>query len=340
VARSLAEQDQGLLELQRTLMIAGAIATVLAFGLGWVFAGTALRPIGRLTETAQLIGAERDFARRVEYTGPNDEIGRLAATFNTMLTELQSAYHQAEQTLQAQRRFVADASHELRTPLTIIRGNLGLLQRDPPISEADRIEVLNDTVDESERLIRLTHNLLALARSDTGRVLRHEPLPLAPLVDELCRQIRALEPERRLACALDSELAVVGDRDALKQVLVILLDNARKFTPPHGQITIAATVAGDTAALQVRDTGSGIGPSVLPHIFERFNRGDSARTGAGAGLGLAIAAALVEAMDGRISVESHVGSGSTFTVRLPLSRVASPPPAVPSAEPELEQSLS
>ena len=122
VARSLAEQDQALQELQRILLIAGALATLLAFGLGWIFAGTALRPIGRLTETARLIGAERDFGRRVAHAGPNDEIGRLAATFNTMLTELQSAFHQTEQALQAQRRFVADASHELRTPISVIRG--------------------------------------------------------------------------------------------------------------------------------------------------------------------------------------------------------------------------
>jgi two-component system OmpR family sensor kinase len=338
VARSLAEQDQALQELQRILLIAGAVATLVAFGLGWVFAGTALRPIGRLTDTARIIGAERDFGRRVAYTGPNDEIGQLAATFNTMLTELQSAYHQTEQTLQTQRRFVADASHELRTPLTIIRGNLGLLQRDPPISDIDRHDVLTDTVEESERLIRLVHSLLMLARSDAGRVLRHEVVQIGPLIDELCRQTRAIEPERTLNCAA-VPAAVIGDRDALKQVLVILLDNARKFTPPKGRIDILSVLSSDRVTLQVHDTGCGIAPAALPHIFERFYRGDSARTGGGAGLGLAIAAALVEAMNGRITVESRVGLGSTFTVTLPLSpTIGALPEPVNGSEHELAHS--
>jgi two-component system, OmpR family, sensor kinase len=340
VARSLAEQDQALQELQRILLIGGALATLVAFGLGWVFAGTALGPIGRLTDTARIIGAERDFGRRVEYTGPNDEIGQLAATFNTMLTELQSAYRQTEQALQTQRRFVADASHELRTPLTIIRGNLGLLRRDPPISEPDRHDVLSDTVEESERLIRLVHNLLILARSDAGRVLRHEVVPIGPLIDELCRQTRAIEPERTLNCEV-VPAAVVGDRDALKQVLVILLDNARKFTPPQGRIDISSAIKGNAVTLQVRDTGCGIDPAALPHIFERFYRGDSARTGAGAGLGLAIAAALVEAMNGRITVESRVGQGSTFTVSLPQSPTLSAlRETVNGSEHELEKSVA
>ena len=317
VARSLAEQDQARKELLRFGLIAGAIATVLAFGLGWFFAGTALRPIGRLTETAQIIGAERDFDRRVEHTGPNDEIGRLAATFNTMLTELQLAYRQTEQALHAQRRFVADASHELRTPLTIIRGNLGLLGRDPPISQADRIAVLSDTIDESERMNRLVHDLLALARSDAGPTLHHEPVQIVSLIDELCRKIRTLDPSRTIDTERLPALEIAGDHDALKQVLVILLDNARKFTPPHGTISITASATNALVAIHVRDSGCGIDPAALPHIFERFFRGDSARTGAGAGLGLAIAAGLVEAMGGRITVESTVGQGSTFTVSLP-----------------------
>lgn len=201
VARSLAEDDQALYTLRTIVLAAGAIATLLAFGLGWLFVGAALRPIHQLTATAQLIGAERDFSRRVAYTGPNDEIGSLTTTFNSILTQLQSAYHQTEQALQAQRRFVADASHKLRTPLTTIRGNLGLLQRDPPMSAEDRTAVLADTVDESERMGRLVGDLLALARSDTGWAPRREPVPIAPLLEEVCRQARAIEPQRAIACA-------------------------------------------------------------------------------------------------------------------------------------------
>ncbi|HJW83641.1 MAG TPA: HAMP domain-containing protein, partial [Anaerolineae bacterium] len=129
VARSLADYDESLATLRNILLAGGAGVMIIAFGAAWLMSGAALRPIQRITETAQAIGAERDFDRRVDHRGPPDEIGRLATTFNAMLTELQAAYRQAEQTLQTQRRFVADASHELRTPLTTIRGNLGLLRR-------------------------------------------------------------------------------------------------------------------------------------------------------------------------------------------------------------------
>jgi two-component system OmpR family sensor kinase len=324
VARSLEEQDQALQTLQHLLLIVGGVATVLACAMGWVLAGAALRPIDRLTDTARVIGAERDFDRRVAYGGTNDEVGRLATSFNTLLTALQAAYRQMEQSLQVQRRFVADASHELRTPLTVVRGNLGLLQHDPPISGTDRDAVLADMVDETERLIRLVNDLLALARFDTGRALRHEPIPIVPLIEEVCRQAQLLEPRRQIDCVEIPPVAIAGDRDALKQVLVILLDNARKYTPLAGRITIAAAASDGTIAVIVRDTGRGIEPAALPHIFERFYRGDSARTGAGAGLGLAIAEALVAAMGGQIMVESRVDEGSAFTVRLPQAPTAVP----------------
>lgn len=324
VARPLTEDDQALATLRTIVLAGGAVGTLLAFILGWLFAGAALRPIHQLTATAQLIGRERDFSRRVEYAGPTDEIGRLATTFNGMLTELQSAHHQTEQALQIQRRFVADASHELRTPLTTIRGNLALLQRDPPISDDDRAAVLADTVDESDRMRRLVLDLLALARADAGRALRHDPIPVAELLEEVCRQARTLEAERTITyIPAPANLAALGDRDALKQVLVILLDNARKFTPPGGQITLGANTTDQQVALYVRDTGAGIPPDMLPHIFERFYRGDSARTGGGAGLGLAIAHGLVEALGGQISVASTPDAGSTFTLTLP--RLPAPP---------------
>ncbi len=147
VARSLEERDRSLRTLQTILLFGGGVATVSAFGIGWLLAGTALRPVTRMTHTARAIGDARDFGRRVDYHGPPDEVGRLATTFNSMLTELEAAYRQVEQALHAQRRFVGDASHELRTPLTTIRGNIGLLQRDPPIEEHDRAAALADMVD-------------------------------------------------------------------------------------------------------------------------------------------------------------------------------------------------
>lgn len=337
LARSLAEQDESLATLRNILLAGSLVVVVFAFIIGWVLSGAALRPIQRITATAHVIGAQRDFDRRVDYRGPPDEVGHLATTFNDMLDELQAAYRQTEQALQAQRRLVADASHELRTPLTTIRGNLGLLKRQPPIAPEDEEAVLNDMVDETDRLIRLTNDLLVLARSDAGRPLRRVPVPLGPLVDDVCRQAKLLGATRTIVCAAVPSVSVVGDPDAIKQVLLILLDNALKFTPAGGTITIGANILPEVqlnartetrsdnlredqaAAIFMRDTGPGIAPDAQPHIFERFYRSDDARSGAGAGLGLAIAKELIEAQAGQIEVESEMGSGSTFSVTLPLA---------------------
>ncbi len=316
LARSLVDYDQSLNTLKRLLMIVGSVVTVAAFGVGWVLAGAGLQPIHRITQTAQTIGSERDFNQRVHYEGPADEVGQLATTFNGMLTELEDAYRQVEQALQTQRRFVADASHELRTPLTTIRGNLELLRREPPISVEDRVAVLSDVVEECERLIRLVNDLLVLARADAGRPLRREPVRVKPLVEDVCRQTKILDPGKSIRCDDLGNVAVAGNRDALKQVLLSLVDNALKYTPAGGTITIETTVEGGKVAIQVQDDGPGVPPDVLPHIFERFYQTDTARTGAGFGLGLAIAKTLVEAQDGTISVKSAVGEGSTFTIRL------------------------
>jgi len=327
LARSLTEQDQSLATLGNILFAGSAVVTLAVFGVAWVMSGAALRPIQRITETAHAIGAERDFSRRVDYAGPADEVGRLATTFNEMLTELQAAYRQAEQALQAQRRLVADASHELRTPLTTIRGNLGLLRRDPPIDAEDRAAVIADMVDETDRLTRLANDLLTLARADAGRPLRRESILIRPLIDDVCRQAKLLGPGRTIECENALEASVAGDRDAIKQVLLILLDNALKYTPPGGTISISTALTDGQVALSLRDTGAGIAPDALPHIFERFYRSDTSRTGAGAGLGLAIAKELIEAQRGAIHVESRVGQGSLFTVTLPAANATQADPA-------------
>jgi signal transduction histidine kinase len=316
-AVSLADQDQILSTLGRILFIGSAVAVIAAFGIGWGLAGLTLRPINRLRQTAQAIGTERDFDRRVAHTGPNDEIGKLVTTFNDMLAELQAAYLQVEETLQAQRRFVADASHELRTPLTTLRGNIELLQRKPPISAEDRTDVLSDMVDETERLMRLVNDLLALARADAGRPLQQEPVRLKPLLEDVHQQVKLLAPRRSVICRSEAEATIIGDNDALKQVLLVLLDNALKHTPPEATITISTLSHNGQVAIQVSDDGPGISPAHLPHIFDRFYRGDAARSSPGAGLGLAIADELTRAQNGVITVESQLGQGSTFTLTFP-----------------------
>jgi signal transduction histidine kinase len=329
VGRTLVDRDRSVRALGIALTVGSLSTTLIAFGIGWALSGLTLRPIHRITQTARAIGTERDFGRRVQYTGPNDEVGQLATTFNAMLTVLQDAYQQVERSLAMQRGFVADVSHELRTPLTTIRGNLALLRREPPIQEEERADILADVVDESERLIRLVHDLLTLARADAGRPLQCERVPIVPLIEDVCRQARLLDLDREITCEPLLEVDVVADKSALKQVLLILLDNAIQHT--EGPITVTTTipepgeievfpetpVSDGYLAIGVRDAGSGIEPHRLARIFERFYRGDEARSGPGFGLGLSIAKAIVEAQDGTVNVQSEVGRGSTFTVALP-----------------------
>jgi signal transduction histidine kinase len=319
VARALADQYQYLSTMGRNLLVGSGLATIIAFGAGWVLSGVVLRPVNRITQTAQAIGVERDLGRRVDYTGPNDEIGQLATTFNRMLTQLQAAYQQVERSLQQQRQFVADVSHELRTPLTTIRGNLALLRRKPAVGAEEETDILEDMAGESDRLIRLVNDLLALAHAESGRELQSETVWVKPLVEDVCRQARHLDPERTITCTDLVDVAVAGDQDALKQVLLILLDNALKYT--GGAVAVSTAVVDERPTIEIRDSGPGIDPEVLPYVFERFYRGDEARSRPGIGLGLPIARALVEAQNGTISIESQIGHGSIITVTLPQAPV-------------------
>lgn len=313
-ARPLTERDRTLVSLGRTLLIAGVLTTMAAFGVGWVLAGASLRSIKHITQTAQEIGRESDFTRRVDYVGPKDEVGELAMTFNAMLARLQEAYQQVNQALKLQRDFVTDVSHELRTPLTTVRGNLALLRRKPPLPADEQDDILTDLVDESDRLIRLVNDLLVLAQADAGRGLIIAPVPVRTLIEEACRQAHLLDPGREIR--QDAQDVVLrGDRDALKQVLLILLDNAVKHT--RGDITVIAEQRGDQVELRVSDCGPGLSEEALQHVFNRFYRGEADQRIPGFGLGLAIAKALVEGQGGVISMESEPQSGSVVIIQLP-----------------------
>lgn len=312
-ARPMTERNRTLGFLATAFTAASLLTILVAFGIGWVLSGINLQPIHRLTKTAQTIGDERDFTRRVAYSGPQDEVGQLATTFNAMLARLQDAYQQVAHSLEMQRDFVADVSHELRTPLTTLRGNLGLLRRQPPIPPEEQADILSDMTDESDRLIRLVNDLLVLARADAGRNLASEPVEILPVLEETCRQARALDPARDIRLEAES-LSILGDRDALKQILLIGLDNALKHS--SGPVLVTAHRNGSQAEICVQDFGPGIPPETLEHIFDRFYRGEDSLTVPGFGLGLPIAKALVEGMGGAISMESEVGKGCTLTLSI------------------------
>lgn len=331
IAALLTERDHTLAQLRRLLWAGDALIIGSAFAIGWLLAGVGLRPIQRITETAQSIGASRDFSRRVPLMQSQtkeqkqDEVSQLAITFNAMLAELQSAHLQTEEALTVQRRFVADASHELRTPLTTIRGNLGLLQRSPPIPAGEQQSVLHDLVAETERLIRLVNQLFTLARSDAGHTLPCEPVSVKVVVGEVYRQTKLLAPERVITCEAADDtvnnpmdnIMVMAARDALKQVLLILLDNAIKHTPPPARIALTVKAEASHVLIAVCDEGEGIPADQVPYLFDRFYQVASARNSVGAGLGLAIAKVLTEAQQGAITVTSQPGIGSTFQVLLP-----------------------
>jgi signal transduction histidine kinase len=314
VARSLTERDRTLNSLATTLGVAGLLTILIAFGVGWILSGLTLRPIHRITQTAQEIGDERDFTRRVAYTGPQDEVGRLANTFNQMLSRLQDAYQKVEHSLEMQRNFVADVSHELRTPLTTLRGNLGLLSRNPPAPPEEQADILADMVDESNRLIRLVNDLLLLARADAGRSLAKDPIEIQPLLEESIRQTHQLDEIRQINLDLPPDLYVIGDRDAFKQVMLILLDNALKHS--NGEIDLIAQRVGAQVIISVQDYGPGISQDKMDHIFDRFYRGENHSITPGFGLGLPIAKALVDGMGGKIKIESELGKGSKVTLLL------------------------
>lgn len=316
VARSLTERDRSLESLLKILAAASLSILVVAFGIGWLFSGFVLRPVQHITQTARTIGEERDFARRVSYRGPQDEVGQLATTFNAMLARLQEAHQQTSYALEAQRNFLADVSHELRTPLTTLRGNLGLLRRTPPVPAEEQADILNDMVDESDRVIRLVNELLVQARADAARHLVLEELPVQPLLEETCRQAQQLDPGRTISLYGADDLSILGDRDSFKQVMLILVDNALKHS--SGNVTVSARRKDAEVEIRVQDRGAGIPPEQLVHIFDRFYRGEEAAGTQGFGLGLSIARSLVEAQGGEIAMESQAGWGSCAILRFPV----------------------
>jgi signal transduction histidine kinase len=337
VAQPLGALEGMLRALQATVVLVGAAGVLIAVGAGWILARTALHPIDRLADTADAIGAARDFSRRVPVASTRpDEIGRLGMAFNRMLGELQAAHDQVASALVAQRRFVADASHELRTPLATMRGNVDLLRQmiaDLGDGDTQETAILDDVSAEAERMSRLVADLLLLAQADAGQHLTLQPIDAGLVARDAARAARLLRDDVHVqVAALPDGLWVRGHADRLRQVLMILLDNAVTLAPSGGLVTLAAsratTSGGESVGIAVSDDGPGIAPAEQERIFERFYRASGSRSGEGTGLGLAIARWIVEEHQGSLSLVSTPGAGATFTVWLPLI------PAPTDADPE------
>ena len=242
---------------------------------------------------------------------------------NVDLTQIKRAEASLRRVNEAQKRFVGDAAHELRAPLTSIQGNLGLLRRFENMELSERRAAIDDAYLEASRLGRLVTDMLALARGDSGEGLRREPLHFDELLSESLRQANHLAAQHRLEIGEFAACVVEGDRDRLKQLVLILLENALKYTPPGGFVHVSLQCDPDWSTLTVTDSGVGIAAEDLPHVFERFYRADKGRARGtdpgGTGLGLPIAQWIVAQHGGQIDLQSEVGVGTTAIVRLPIA---------------------
>jgi two-component system OmpR family sensor kinase len=319
VSTSLDDVDSTLDRLLRIELVVTALvlAGIAALGLWLVRLG--LRPLDAIGETASAIAAG-DLSRRVERAEDRTEVGRLGLALNAMLAQIESAFRAREASERKLRRFVADASHELRTPLAAVRAYAELFERGASEHPDDLARSMTGISRESERMSLLVDDLLLLARLDEGRPLERERVELDELVAEAVEMARAVEPERPIE--LQTELAsVIGDRQRLRQVVDNLLANVRMHTPPGTPVRVAVTSENGTASIVVADSGPGMEPGQVAHVFERFYRADAsrARASGGVGLGLAIVAAVTEAHGGTAWADSEAGRGATFTIALPLA---------------------
>jgi signal transduction histidine kinase len=322
---SLAEADAVLGELRLYIVMGILIGTAIGVVAGLALTRAVLRPLDRMVRTAEAIAAG-DLDRRLRLPQGSNEVARLGHSFDHMVDRLGSA-------LDAQKRFVADASHELRTPLTSMEGLSEML-----LMGADQgdTRVVQRTVrsihSELGRLGRLVTDLLTLSRLDSTVPLRLQSVDLGKLLAEVAEQMGPVAEAKRVRLVVTAAGTVVaqGEPDKLKQVVLNLTDNAIRYTPAGSEVRLVATAdpTAGRARIEVRDAGPGISPQDLPHIFDRFYRGDLSRARAtgNTGLGLAIARAIVEAHSGTISVESVPGEGAVFRVVLPADRPPEPPP--------------
>lgn len=324
VAEPRRQMNATLGTLKRNIIWGSVFSTLMLASGAWLVGDAVMRPLAKMSNTARSIGRTGDLSQRIQPPKTRDEAQHLGETFNEMLARL-------DETFNAQRRFVADASHELRTPLTALRanGDIMLRQIESGIYDRDDLaEGLTDVRDEVDRMTRLVQHLLTLARADVGWRPELEMVDLVDTARDAARIASPLVRGQQFEVEMPppgldgsaTQVDVRGNADQLRQLILILLDNAFTYAPAGSNVRLALTLNDDEAVLSVHDTGPGIAPDHLRRIFERFFRTDDARarSSGGTGLGLAIARWIVTVHDGTIAADSTPGEGTTFEVRLPL----------------------
>jgi two-component system OmpR family sensor kinase len=311
--------------LIRTVALVGLAVLILLVVIGWLLVRRNLRPLERMTATAEQISTG-DLSQRVGMPDDGSEVGKLGHAFDAMLDQIESAFASQQQALRAKeaseqmlRQFVADASHELRTPLTTVRGYADL-HRAGGLEQPAELERAMDRIgSESKRMSVLVEDLLLLARLDQGRPLRQDPVGLSALASDAVDDLRAVDPDRPVSATVAPDVTVDGDEDRLRQLVGNLLANVRVHTPPDSPVEVSLTADGQSAVLAVADHGPGIDPAQVGHVFDRFYRADAGRTRdrGGSGLGLAIAASIAAAHGGTLQHSGTPGGGATFTLTLP-----------------------
>jgi heavy metal sensor kinase len=312
----LREQEADLAALGRAMLLAIPVGLVATAGLAYLLARGAVAPVDQLRKTTERITADR-LHERLPVHNPNDELGQLANTVNTMICRLERSFAEI-------RRFTADASHELRTPLTAIRTEAEVALAGDPTKEQLR-DLIESMLEECGRMARLTEQLLTLARDDAGVVPRPlEQVSVTSLSKEVAETLRPLADAKGVSIAVEESRTlgtIVGDPVRLRQVVVNLIDNAIKYTPSGGSVCVGTAEVGGAVRLTVADTGEGIAAEHLPRVFDRFYRVDKARSReqGGTGLGLSIVQSIATAHGGAVELTSTLGVGTTATVILPLS---------------------
>ncbi|MEO8539057.1 MAG: HAMP domain-containing sensor histidine kinase [bacterium] len=295
--------------------LVSVVGLAMASGVGgYVLSGMMLRPVRDITEAASEISAS-NLSKRINYEGPKDELWALSQTFDSMIDRLEHSFER-------QRQFVQDASHELRTPLAAIRTNIDVTEMDPEVSVEEYKDLVTTIKGQTDRLTRLSEDLLLLTRED-NESLEREPVNLASLVKEVVRELSPVASAREVTISVSTRegLEAEANPDLIYRCLFNLVDNAIKYSGSGRAVVVTTDASGLKANIQVADNGPGINPDELPRIFDRFYRVDKgrARREGGTGLGLAIVKELVESQEGSVSATSELGKGSTFTITLPLS---------------------